>query len=219
MKLNILVAFWLLFLSTTLLAEGDHGHDHSSEPAKPSAKTSKDDQAKNSGHNHGKHKDEKRGEHEHDAEEESHKEAEHSHEEGEAHAGGEEHGDHDEHGSSGVGAGKAIVEVKYEGESFRLSQESETFLGIQTKRLKGMSPRFQIPSSSLVEYQEKQGVFTKSGTWFSLRSVKVISEDANSVTIESESLNETSLVVTAGTGHLRAAHLQASGQGGKGHAH
>ena len=149
--------------------------------------------------------------HDHDHHEEEH------HDEHEDH---DDHDDHDDHGASGVGEGKAILEVQEEGKRFKLSKNSKEFLKISTVPIEALGGRqYRVPSSALVSYQKHRGIYVFSNEWFEIKEVKVISSDSESAFVAAGEIKAGSQVAITGLGFLRAAHLQASGQGGQGHAH
>jgi|TARA_B100000749_G_scaffold280077_2_gene274683 hypothetical protein len=209
---------------------GEKGHDHSQE----------EDHSEEDGHNHDNSSSIDEGEahgedhgHAH-AEGESHDEEEHVHSEGEEHAeeeqhahseegGHDDHGDeggHDEHGASGIGPGKAIIEVANEGNRFKLSNESEDFLNIETTNIEPLGGgQYRIPKSIIVTYQDSKGIYIKSNGWFEIRNIKVLSTVNGHSIVSGNGIEANTLAASTGLGFLRAAHLQATGQGGKGHAH
>lgn len=132
----------------------------------------------------------------------------------------QEHG-HEET-SPKFGQGKAIVAVRDEGKSFQLSEESIRFLGLQfskptaTKVDKGT--QFEIVSSALVSFQSEHGVYVRDGSWLELIPVKIIRRTPEKIWITGKGLSATSDIAVYGTAFLRAAHLEATGQGGEGHA-
>lgn len=164
-----------------------------------------------------KHGDHKHSEDEHGHDNDKHEEDDHGHGEGDHKEG--EH-DHDEHGQESFGEGKAIVEVSNEGEKFKLSAQSEKFLGIITVSVDlEESGKIKISEDSLVRFQSYLGIFVKEDNWFKLIKVKVIRETEGNVLIESNQFQKNMQIVRSGVPLLRVAHLQATGQGGKGHAH
>lgn len=187
--------------------KGNHAHDKRAEGANNHQEDEHHDEGHNDEDSHGKEEG-KHGEHE--------KQAEHGEEKG--------HGDHDEqdeHEESGFGEGKAILAVKNEGEMFQLSPESEKFLNVQTRNIQFLSPNtIRIPRETLVEFKDELGIFIKSKGWFKLVEVAIVSENQSDLVIKpKKSVGIEDLLVIRPLGTLRAAHLQASGEGGKGHAH
>ena len=204
------------------IAEDGHDHDHKAENQKSGHEKDHDHEKEKGG------KDENHDEHEHEEE----KDEEHGHDHGgeKNHDSHEGHSDHDEHGSEdshghghgeeSFGKGKAITAVFNEGEKFKLSIESEKLLGIKTFPLKKVgSGKFKISNESLVRYQSHLGVFIRKDGWFELIKLEKAQPKENYFVIESTELSKGAEIVSSGVPLLRVAHLQASGQGGKGHAH
>ena len=77
----------------------------------------------------------------------------------------------------------------------------------------------EVLASALVTFQDKSGVYKRSGDWFEMISVKVVKKGRYSVEIGADSLSQGDEIVDRGAALLRVAHLQASGQGGQGHIH
>lgn len=102
-----------------------------------------------------------------------------------------------------------------------LSKKAEEVMGILTTRVRKIAGEnhFWIPIASLVEYQEHLGVYRKTKGWYELLRVKSIRRDGQQLLIGAKKLRAKDQVASAGVGLLRVAHLQASGQGGHGHAH
>lgn len=159
-------------------------------------------------------------EHEVHLDDDHHQHAEENHEhEKEGH---EHHEDeHGEHEGSKFGPGKAILEVKHEGERFKLSPDAEKVMGIKIQTLVNTdkTKTFSVPKGSIVYYQEKTGVYREHDSWYELIDIMVTEINSNEMLISSEKLNAHDQIVVSGLGLLRVAHLEASGQGGQGHAH
>ena len=99
-------------------------------------------------------------------------------------------------------------------------EESEKFLKIKTSAIKALGKgRFQIPIGTIVTYQSKRGVYTKLDGWFEVKDISLLVSHDNYLVVQIRDYKSEKLVASSGLGFLRAAHLQASGQGGKGHAH
>ena len=165
------------------------------------------------------HDDHKEGEEHHKGEE--HSDEKHAHDEKASHG---HEGDHEE-SSPKFGPGKAILAVRNEGKSFQLSEESIKFLSIEfsnpqfVSETKGAKPLLQIPRSALVSFQEKMGIYVQDEKWIRLVPVKVMKKIDGHVLIQTERLDSDALIATKGVPFIRTAHLEASGQGGEGHAH
>lgn len=132
------------------------------------------------------------------------------------------HSDHKEqdHKNEKFGEGKGIIEVKDGGKKFRLSKEAMKTLKLETVRLDASSKGvYEVPSKSVVSYQEHNGVYRRQGLWFEMITVEIIKRGKHESQIKSNQLLQDDLVVSEGVGLLRIAHLEASGQGGKGHVH
>lgn len=203
MKHLATMALVLLIIQTTPHPlYGEDEHDHTAEA------DSHDSEEKHSDHA----ADEKHSADDHHAESDS------------GHAG-EDHSDHDEHSTpSSVGPGKAVVEVQNDGRRFKLSKEAETFLGIKVDPIKfSGGESVELPAQSLVEFQDKQGIFVKDGDFFELLPVTIRSRTDKLIVISAHALLRLNLaklsIAVSGLGMLRATHLQLTGQGGQGHAH
>lgn len=120
--------------------------------------------------------------------------------------GHDDHGDHDEH---------------QEEKPLQLSAEAEKTLGIRLGELKPSSAThsFSVPKTAMVEFQDKHAVFVKRGKVYEFIPVQVTSEKEGQITLQSNKLKAGDAVVIQGVPLLRIAHLEATGQGGEGHAH
>ena len=175
------------------------------------------------------------GHHEHEHEQ-NHQEADQKQPEDEdEHKDEHEHSDDDEHNDSHTkgkknphehghekSQSKTILEIRGEGRKFKLSKKA-----IETLKLKYSSCQYanrgdlRIPKNSLIKYGNKFGIFLHESDWFELVEVKIA---ANSkveyrVTPLNNIVNDACEVVISGVPLLRVAQLEASGEGGKGHAH
>lgn len=215
MKFAIVFVALFYWIATPSSSYAEEGHEHSEEEHTAEKKHEGSEEKHSEEEEHKDHAE--GGEHAEQAEEGEH--GDHA-EEGE-HGDHAEEGGHDDHGGgSGIGPGKAILEVADEGNKFKLSKESESFLKIKTSTIEALGDdSFRIPKQSVVSYQNSKGVYLKSGDWFEIRSIKVLSTQGENAVVTGKNMNSSSMVASAGLGFLRAAHLQASGQGGKGHAH
>ncbi len=204
----------------------DDGHDHDDE-TNHDDEDDHDHSSLEDEHNHGDskeeshaHNEEGEGGHAHDGDEheDAHAHNEETEEDGHGHGG---HGGHDEHGGSKFGPDKAIVEVKNEGDFFKLSKEAEKTLNVQTAPLENFKEgsNFFIPSKSVVYYQDKIGVFVMNDGWIQLIPVKVDTKDNDKTSITGRRLDPSMNLIISGVPLVRVAHLEASGQGGQGHAH
>ncbi len=195
--------------------QGEDSHDHNEHEHKKETKKKK---AKK------KHEKEHRGDGDHDHqhdEEENHNDHSNDGDVHEGHADHNEHSDHDDHGDEGFGEGKAIVDVKNEGESFKLADEAISLLGLEYGTIKKSVNKnvFIVPTKAIIYFKDEKGIFVKNSGWFKLVDVKLIKRNSNWSQVKSNSLSLREKIVVSGTGLLRVAHLQASGQGGQGHAH
>ncbi len=200
----ILTILALSFFSNVSMGESEHDHDHEKQEAHAKSKDHKDEEHDHDeGEEHDDHDEDNEDKHGHDKHEKK---------------GSHDHGD--EHGEEAFGEGKALTAVYNEGEKFKLSKESEKLLGIKTQPLESVSGTvFRIPSEALVRYQGHLGVFVKQDEWFELIELKKVTHTKEYVAIESPKLRKGMQIAHSGVPLLRVAHLQASGQGGKGHAH
>lgn len=200
----------------------EYSHDHSGHEHKKKSKKKKG-KKKHKGHRHKQeHQDDDDHDHQH-GDEDNHSDHSDGEKEHEGHAG---HGDHDdsghgEHGEESFGEGKAITEVKNEGESFKLALEAQPLLGLGFGVIEKSAGRgvFMVPTKSLIFFNDEKGIFVKVGEWFKLIDVELVKKGSNWSQVKSNDLSVGQKIVVEGTGLLRVAHLQASGQGGKGHAH
>lgn len=136
----------------------------------------------------------------------------------ESHEGHNDHGS--EHGEESIGKNQAIISVRQEGEEFKLSGESESVLKITTSKVTSQGKNlYKVPRSSLVSFKSEIGVYVKRAGWFRLSEVIILKQSEKDIHIKSQDILETDEVVISGVAYLRIAQLQASGQGGKGHAH
>jgi len=160
------------------------------------------------------HADEKHETAEHkEGEKEDHEETDSDDE----HGGG--HGDEEEEDGD-FGEGKAIVAVRNDGRQFQLSEESSKFLGVATAPLRVVSPGVvSIKRDELVEYMSDVGIFVSNENWIELKKAEIIGERSDELTIKVPGLKPGDQLVISPLKTLRAAQLQASGEGGKGHAH
>ncbi len=174
--------------------------------------------------------------HQEEDDHDDHKEGEEHQESGGHKEHGEEkhgHAEKDEHGHEGdheesspkFGPGKAILVVRNDGKTFQLSDESIKFLKIEFSKpqfvteAKGAVPLLQIPRSALVSFQEKMGIYVQDEKWIQLVPIKIIKKINGHVLVQAEQLHSDALIATKGVPFIRTAHLEASGQGGEGHAH
>ena len=190
-----------IFVAGSLVAfpsvYAEDGHDHSKHEKKKDAHANHDD---HSGHDDHKGGDDHKG---HDD-----------------HSGHDDHKGHDDHGGEKFGVGKGIVEVKEGGKHFKLSKDAMKTLKLDTVRLDPATKgTYEVPTKSVVTHQGKTGVYRKKGAWFEMISVQVVKRGKYGAQIKSKKLSRDDLVVSEGVGLLRVAHLEASGQGGKGHVH
>lgn len=162
---------------------------------------------------------------------EEHSDKEHSEEGVDEHKDDEHKDDEHEHGheeqSSDFGPGRAILAVREEGNSFKLSEESLQFLkikfqlivSIQEKKISSDGGLFEVPLKALASFQSDQGVFIQEGEWVELVHVKIERKSDGKAFVRSKALKSNSIIAVEGVHFLRTAQLAASGQGGEGHAH
>ncbi len=211
LQLWTVVMMGLLALRTPVFASDDHDHEKKDKHDHAVEKDHKEED----GHDHGK--EEKHDEKDSD---------EHGHgDEGHSDHGEEKDGHGHEEESSKFGPGKAILGVKNEGQKFQLSPDSIQFLKIGFSKITRLpapgvaSQSFSIPSEALVSFQNKKGVFILEDGWIELVEVNVLRKDGSQTFVESKAIHNGDEVATKGVPFLRVAHLEASGQGGEGHAH
>lgn len=136
------------------------------------------------------------------------------------HDGHDEHDHHD--GPPGVGDDQAIRAVKDHGRRFQLSPEAIETIGIRTEPLRPQGnavKRWIAPRSSLVAHQDEYSVYLFDGSWITAVRVDVLSRTDRQVILRGPRLNAGDRLITVGVALVRLAQLEASGKGGKGHAH
>lgn len=191
----------LFTLTTSLNAEDGHHHEDSHAHEKEEHSEQSEQKAGDEGHKD--HDDDDHDEHEH----------------GESEKGAHKHDD--EHGAESFGEDKAIVEVMDEGNKFRLHVESIRFLNLEHATVIHLKEQeHSIPSSALVRFQNHTGVYRVIGDdVFEMIHLDVLKEEDGRAHVKSQKLRSDDRLVVSKLGNLRAAQLQASGQGGEGHAH
>ena len=201
---SVTVALILFFVFGNIgFAESDHDHSgHSHRKEEPKKKghdhPNEDEEEHDIGHEEDKHHDHKK--------EENHDEA--------------THGEHDDHADSKFGEGKAITEVKGEGKRFKLADTAIKTLGLKSIKLEPWKNGvFEVPTSSVVDFQDEIGIFKRQGDWFELVEVSVVQRGKFGAKIKTNKLVAGDEIVNEGVALLRIAHLEASGQGGQGHVH
>ena len=200
----VLSSFLLMLMAWGGLCLAETNHDYSVQIKKEESKNI--------------HSDHKEREHAHD----DHEGGEDAHEEQGDHKNSEEEHVHGEaeHEESSFGEGKGILEVKKGGKKFKLAENVIKTLNIQSVKIGPLSEgAIDVPATTVVDFQDEFGVYLQKGRWFELIEVKVLRRNKKTVTIVSKELAEADEIVNEGLALLRVAHLQASGQGGKGHAH
>jgi len=141
------------------------------------------------------------------------------------HAGEDKHDDHegedghDEHGGSKFGPGKAITEVREKDQAFQLSKKATALLRIKTKNIRFSKGQARLPEKSLVEFQQHTAFYRFREGWYELVEVKLLARKGRYVFVEAQGLKNRQKIVVSGVPLLHVAYLEASGQGGKGHAH
>lgn len=123
---------------------------------------------------------------------------------------------HDEEQTFGPDQG--IQAVRDHGQSFRLHPKAIETLAIRTAPVQGHDGRYHIPVAALVTAQLDTGVYQVHDRWFTWVPVQVEQTDATTAIVRG-SLTASHPLAMRALGFLRAAHLEASGQGGRGHAH
>lgn len=193
-----------ILMSSPGLGESSHSHDHEDPKKEHEEKDHKKTyQEKSESEVHKDHK-EHAGHQDHT--EDSH---------GDHGADEHEHGSHDEK----LGEGKAIIEIKRDGDRFRLSTEAIALIGIQSETIEADATGiYRFDRSALVFYGNNVGLYTNQDDWFEIVELSDVSIKGQSVELGAKTkLN--GKVVTKGVALLRVAHLEATGQGGQGHVH
>lgn len=214
---SILFVFSIFTFSISVNAEDGH-HDEDSH-AHEEGEHSKDTEEKPKEKEHHDHdKSDEEEEHSHDDHKKhGDKEAEEAH----AHEDEHGHGGHEDHADEAFGQNKAIVAVMDEGDKFRLHAESIKFLDLEFASVTHRKEdEYTVPSSALVRFQNHTGIYRVVGNdVFEMLHLDVLSEEEGRAVVKSKNLKPEDRVVISKLGNLRAAQLQASGQGGEGHAH
>ena len=234
MKYSLLVSLIVfgIGLGTSIESYSEDSHSHGKSSKKDEHKKHDDHDEKESSHKdeHKKHddhdekesshKDEHKKHDDHDDGDKAHSESEDGHNE-EGHGKHAENEGQDEHENTGVGPDKAIREFNESSESFKLSPETISLIGIKESTIRSEdSPNtFRVPRQSVVEYQDKTGVFVLTNGWYKLVEIEILRKNQKSAIVRSAKLSGSDLVSVSGLGTLRSAFLQVTGQGGKGHAH
>ncbi len=177
-------------------ASGDHDHEDSSRVVQDNESEKREDPDDHDEHSQNKTHA-------------SHKEKEENHGEGER--------EHEKNQS------KTILEVEKEGKRFKLSPKAIATLGLQYSPCADLNNgNLKVPKSSLVIYGENSGLFLHDSDWFELIEVELISRNDQEYNVRFKEPIKTSAscqVVVSGVPLLRVAQLEASGEGGEGHAH
>lgn len=151
----------------------------------------------------------------HDHEEESHhvkaQVEKEQHDDKGSHEDKDQHGHDEASGAHDEEAGK---------EEFEMSDKALKAFGVKTVLIEApIKGFFRLPLSSVLSYGEKKGVYKKLGKHFELIEVEVLMSSGGYIQFNSNQLKKSDVVVSHGVPLLRVAHLQATGQGGEGHAH
>jgi len=165
-------------------------------------------------------KHEEHGSHSEDHAVSEHKDSEHAKEET-GHK--DDDGDHDGHDhNESSGTGKAVLKAD-EKKGIQLSEKALETIGIKVKILSrfraGAANRYNVPSASLVYYEDKSGIYIRRGPWFNLIDVKIIKKGRKITTIRTSGAAMGDLIVVHGSALMRLAQLEAFGASGHGHVH
>jgi hypothetical protein len=116
---------------------------------------------------------------------------------------------------------KAITSIRGDGKYFKLNKKSVETLGLITSKInKSNNGVYKVPKESLVSFRDKMGVYLRdSEGWYRLEEIKLLSATPTLIYIVCKNITAMDEIVHKGVSILRVAHLQASGQGGEGHAH
>lgn len=106
-----------------------------------------------------------------------------------------------------------------EEKEFEIKSEAAEFLKIKTQKIQKENGRFKVPKESLVYFQSDIGVYVKGNGHFKMIEVTSYQLQGQFAFIQSKELNDGDDVVVSGVSFVRIAHLEATGQGGQGHAH
>ena len=138
-------------------------------------------------------------------------------------SGGDSHSHENESHSSEGNAGKAILEIEDDGSKFKLSSLAIKSIKLKYKKCEKLEgSKIKIPQVALVSFGNEFGVFVHRSDWFELVEVKVVSQSENSRIVSAPYFSNIKAhceIVVSGVPLLRIAQLEASGEGGEGHAH
>ncbi len=188
-----------VFSPIGVFAEDDHDHSGHEHEEKNSKKTN----------NHDDHGDNDEHGQEHDDKKKKSDDDSHSH-------------DNDSHSDEG-NKSKAILEIEDDGNRFKLSSLSIKSIKLKYKQCEKIGKsKIKIPKEALVSFGNEYGVFVHKADWFELVEVSVESKSADSRIVSASYFSNTKTpceIVVSGVPLLRVAQLEASGEGGEGHAH
>jgi|GEM_PF-2916816 len=103
---------------------------------------------------------------------------------------------------------------------FELSKKAIKLMKIEVAKLKSLKKeKFSAPRSALLRFGEKYGIYKYDGEHFELIEISNVLIKKSSIIFKAKKINAHDQVVIQGVPLLRVSHLQASGQGGQGHAH
>lgn len=154
----------------------------------------------------------------HKIEKSAHEENNHSHENNES-----EHDDHGEDSDHAETQSKTILEVKDNGNKFKLSEPAIKTLKINFSPCKFLgNKKIEIPKTAMVNFRKEFALYFYESNWFELVEVKIDSRTKTKYVVSSShfsDLKNSCQIVTSGVSLLRVAQLEALGEGGQGHAH
>lgn len=162
--------------------------------------------------------------HEHSSEQKSDHDASQSSDEEHENHNEEEHKSHgdEDHGEEKLKS-KTILGVEHGGRRFKLSKKAISTLKLKYRSCVQLnSNKVQIPNESLVSFGNEYGVYLHSSDWFELIEVQIESRVKENVIVSADYFSEKNKpceIVVSGVPLLRVAQLEASGEGGEGHAH
>ncbi len=112
--------------------------------------------------------------------------------------------------AAGIRAGPtlAVLEANLK-DGFRLSDKAKKVIGLVIKPL-GSNPHM-IPSSALVSYGDRVGVYRLRSGWFKLIEIQNSDEQRGSVVINSAELKDDDQIAVEGVALLRVSEMDAFG--------
>lgn len=134
------------------------------------------------------------------------------------HSDEKDHGDEEAEESASVGPGKAVLRAKNEGRFLLLAPEAQKTIGLKVAEVAFVSGQGTVPIESLLEYQQVKAVYRLLPDGFIEYVVVNIKKRTDGGALIVGPLSSGDKIVVSGVAFLRSAQLEASGEGGAGHA-